>query len=158
MKSSRGRGARAHARVSAAAWRLATRALQLNRPLIMGIINVTPDSFSDGGKFFSARRRAAAHGAIARSQGADILDVGGESTRPQGATPVDADEELQRVIPVLDALRESIPDVPLSVDTVKSGVAREALAHGAEVINDVSGFRLDPAMADVCAAANAEWS
>ncbi len=120
----------------------------------MGIINVTPDSFSDGGKFFSASA-AAAHGRLLVSQGADILDVGGESTRPQGATAVGADEELQRVIPVLDALRESHPDVPLSVDTVKSIVAREALAHGAEVINDVSGFRLDPAMADVCAAANA---
>jgi dihydropteroate synthase len=140
--------------VSAAEWRLATRVLQLDRPLIMGIINVTPDSFSDGGKFFSAAA-AAAHGRLLVSQGADILDVGGESTRPQGATAVGADEELERVIPVLDALRESHPDVPLSVDTVKSVVAREALAHGAEVINDVSGFRLDPAMADVCAAANA---
>ena len=140
--------------MSAAEWRLATRVLQLDRPLIMGIINVTPDSFSDGGKFFSASA-AAAHGRMLVSQGADILDVGGESTRPQGATAVGADEELARVIPVLDALRESHPDVPLSVDTVKSAVARESLAHGAEVINDVSGFRLDPAMADVCAAANA---
>jgi len=120
----------------------------------MGIINVTPDSFSDGGKFFSASA-AVAHGRLLVSQGADILDVGGESTRPQGATAVGTDEELQRVIPVVDALRESHPDVPLSVDTVKSTVAREALAHGAEVINDVSGFRLDPAMAEVCAAANA---
>jgi dihydropteroate synthase len=140
--------------VSAVEWRLATRALQLNRPLIMGIINVTPDSFSDGGKFFPPSA-AAAHGRLLVSQGADILDVGGESTRPQGATAVGADEELERVIPVLDALRESNPGVPLSVDTVKSTVARESLAHGAEVINDVSGFRLDPAMADVCAAANA---
>ena len=140
--------------MSAAEWRLATRVLQLDRPLIMGIINVTPDSFSDGGKFFSATA-AAAHGRMLVAQGADILDVGGESTRPQGATTVGADEELQRVIPVLDALRESHPGVPLSVDTVKSTVAREALAHGAEVINDVSGFRLDPAMADVCAAAGA---
>jgi dihydropteroate synthase len=140
--------------VSAAEWRLATRALQLNRPLIMGIINVTPDSFSDGGKFFSPSA-AAAHGRMLIAQGADMLDVGGESTRPQGATAVSVDEELQRVIPVLDALRESDPDVPVSVDTVKSAVARESLAHGAEVINDVSGFRLDPAMAEVCAAANA---
>ncbi|MEO7040310.1 MAG: dihydropteroate synthase [Gemmatimonadaceae bacterium] len=140
--------------MSAVAWRLATRALQLNRPLVMGIINVTPDSFSDGGKFFSPSA-AAAHGRVLISMGADLLDVGGESTRPQGATPVSLDEELQRVMPVLDALRESNPGVPLSVDTVKSGVAREALAHGAEVINDVSGFRLDPAMAGVCAAGNA---
>ncbi|MDB4911339.1 MAG: dihydropteroate synthase [Gemmatimonadetes bacterium] len=120
----------------------------------MGIINVTPDSFSDGGKFFSPSA-AAAHGRMLIAQGADMLDVGGESTRPQGATAVSVDEELQRVIPVLDALRESDPDIPLSVDTVKSEVARESLAHGAEVINDVSGFRLDPAMAEVCAAANA---
>ncbi|MDQ2932614.1 MAG: dihydropteroate synthase [Gemmatimonadota bacterium] len=140
--------------MSAVAWRLATRALQLNRPLIMGIINVTPDSFSDGGKFFSPTA-AAAHGRMLVAMGADMLDVGGESTRPQGARPVSLDEELERVIPVLDALRESNPGVPVSVDTVKSGVAREALAHGAEAINDVSGFRLDPAMAGVCAAGNA---
>ena len=140
--------------MSAVAWRLATRAMQLDRPLIMGIINVTPDSFSDGGKFFSPSA-AAAHGRMLIAMGADLLDVGGESTRPQGARPVSLEEEMQRVIPVLDALRESDPAVPLSVDTVKSAVAREALAHGAEVINDVSGFRLDSAMADVCAAANA---
>jgi dihydropteroate synthase len=131
-------------------WRLATRVLQLNRPLIMGIINVTPDSFSDGGKFFSPSA-AAAHGRLLISMGADLLDIGGESTRPQGATPVSEDEELQRVIPVLDALHGSDPDVPISVDTVKSGVARAALAHGADVINDVSGFRLDPEMVEVCA-------
>jgi len=136
--------------VSAAEWRLATRVLQLNRPLIMGIINVTPDSFSDGGKFFSPTA-AAAHGRMLISMGADMLDIGGESTRPQGATPVSEDEEIQRVIPVLDALHVSNPDVPISVDTVKSSVARAALAHGADVINDVSGFRLDPEMAQVCA-------
>jgi dihydropteroate synthase len=140
--------------VSAAEWRLAKRALQLDRPLIMGIINVTPDSFSDGGKFFSPSA-AAAHGRLLVAMGADMLDVGGESTRPQGAKPVSVEEELQRVIPVLDALRESDPAIPLSVDTVKSAVAREALAHGAEVINDVSGFRLDPEMASVCATAEA---
>jgi dihydropteroate synthase len=131
-------------------WRLATRVLQLNRPLIMGIINVTPDSFSDGGKFFSPMA-AAAHGRMLIAKGADLLDIGGESTRPQGATLVGEEEELQRVLPVLDALHVSHPNVPLSVDTVKSAVARAALAHGADVINDVSGFRLDPAMADVCA-------
>jgi len=140
--------------VSAAEWRLATRVLQLNRPLIMGIINVTPDSFSDGGKFFSPTA-AAAHGRMLISMGADMLDIGGESTRPQGATPVSEDEEIQRVIPVLDALHVSNPDVPISVDTVKSSVARAALAHGADVINDVSGFRLDPEMAQVCADRNA---
>jgi dihydropteroate synthase len=116
----------------------------------MGIINVTPDSFSDGGKFFSPSA-AAAHGRMLISMGADMLDIGGESTRPQGATPVSEEEELQRVIPVLDALHVSNPDVPISVDTVKSGVARAALAHGADVINDVSGFRLDSEIAEVCA-------
>jgi len=120
----------------------------------MGIINVTPDSFSDGGKFFSPTA-AAAHGRMLISMGADMLDIGGESTRPQGATPVSEDEEIQRVIPVLDALHVSNPDVPISVDTVKSSVARAALAHGADVINDVSGFRLDPEMAQVCADRNA---
>jgi dihydropteroate synthase len=140
--------------VSAAEWRLATRVLQLDRPLIMGIVNVTPDSFSDGGKFFSPSA-AAAHGRMLISMGADMLDIGGESTRPQGAMPVSEEEELQRVIPVLDALHASNPGVPISVDTVKSGVARAALAHGADVINDVSGFRLDPEIAGVCADRNA---
>jgi dihydropteroate synthase len=134
-------------------WRLRTRSLRLNRPVVLGIVNVTPDSFSDGGKFFSPTA-AAAHGRMLIAQGADMLDVGGESTRPQGATPVSVDEELRRVLPVLDALRESNPATPLSVDSVKSAVAREVLAHGAEVINDVSGFRLDPKMAELCAAAD----
>ncbi|MEP7088419.1 MAG: dihydropteroate synthase [Gemmatimonadota bacterium] len=140
--------------MSAVAWRLATRALPLHRPLIMGIVNVTPDSFSDGGKFFSAPA-AAAHGRMLIAQGADILDVGGESTRPQGARPVSEEEELERVLPVLDCLHASDPFVPISIDTVKSGVARAALANGAEIINDVSGFRLDPKMAEVCAELNA---
>ena len=133
-------------------WRLRTRSLRLNRPLVMGIVNVTPDSFSDGGKFFSPPA-AAAHGRMLIAQGADMLDVGGESTRPQGAVPVSVGEELRRVLPVIDALRESSPDTPISVDSVKSAVAREVLAHGAEVINDVSAFRLDPEMAAVCATA-----
>ena len=140
--------------MSAVEWRLAGRALQLNRPLIMGIINVTPDSFSDGGKFFSPSA-AAAHGRMLIAMGADLLDVGGESTRPQGATPVSEDEELRRVLPVLDALHDSHPHIPISIDTVKSAVARAVLAHGADIINDVSGFRLDPAMAEVCADQNA---
>ncbi|MFI5241953.1 MAG: dihydropteroate synthase [Gemmatimonadales bacterium] len=131
-------------------WRLRTRTLRLNRPLVMGIVNVTPDSFSDGGKFFSPLA-AAAHGRMLIAQGADLLDIGGESTRPQGATPVSVSEELRRVLPVLDALRESNPETPISVDSVKSEVAREVLAHGAEVINEVSAFRLDPGMAALCA-------
>jgi len=118
----------------------------------MGIVNVTPDSFSDGGKFFSPSA-AAAHGRMLITQGADVLDVGGESTRPQGATPVTVEEELRRVLPVIDALRESNPETPISVDSVKSAVAREVLEHGAEAINDVSAFRLDPDMAALCAKA-----
>ncbi len=120
----------------------------------MGIVNVTPDSFSDGGKFFSAAA-AAGHGRMLIEEGADLLDIGGESTRPQGASPVSEEEELDRVLPVLDLLHQSHPDVPVSIDTVKSSVARAALTHGAEVINDVSGFRLDPRMAEACAELNA---
>jgi dihydropteroate synthase len=140
--------------VSAAEWRLASRTLQLNRPLIMGIINVTPDSFSDGGSFFSTGD-AIVHAQRLVAEGADVLDIGGESTRPQGATPVSEEEELARVLPVLDLLHDSHPQVPISIDTVKSGVARAVLAHGADVINDVSGFRLDAKMAEVCADQNA---
>ncbi|HEX6535362.1 MAG TPA: dihydropteroate synthase [Gemmatimonadaceae bacterium] len=131
-------------------WRLRTRSLPLDRPYVMGIVNVTPDSFSDGGAFFLADA-AVEHGVRLVEEGADILDIGGESTRPQGAVPVSVDEESRRVLPVLRALRERLGDVPLSVDTVKSEVAAAALVEGAEIVNDVSAFRLDPAMAEVCA-------
>jgi dihydropteroate synthase len=120
----------------------------------MGIVNVTPDSFSDGGQFFSTDD-AVAHARRLREEGADILDVGGESTRPQGAVPVDALEELRRVIPVLRALHDAIPDVTLSIDTVKAEVAERAVDAGAHIVNDVSGFRLDPRMGQICAAAGA---
>lgn len=136
------------------AWHLRTRSLTLDEPRILGIVNVTPDSFSDGGQFFSGEA-AVEHGLRLVEEGADILDVGGESTRPQGATPVDVEEELARVLPVVRRLRERVPEVPISVDTVKSAVARAVLDEGAEVINDVSAFRLDPAGADVCARAGA---
>lgn len=132
-------------------WRLRTRSLHLDRPYVMGIVNVTPDSFSDGGAFFLADA-AVEHAVRMVEEGADILDIGGESTRPQGAVPVSVDEESRRVLPVLRALHERLgDDVSLSVDTVKSEIAAAALAEGAEIVNDVSAFRLDPAMAEVCA-------
>ena len=115
---------------------------------------MTPDSFSDGGRFVSADA-AVAQARRMVDEGADVIDVGGESTRPQGATPVDADEERRRVLPVLEALSAALPDVALSVDTVKSSVARAALDVGAHVVNDVSGFRLDPRMGEICAEARA---
>ncbi|MBA3578684.1 MAG: dihydropteroate synthase [Gemmatimonadaceae bacterium] len=117
----------------------------------MGIVNVTPDSFSDGGISFSPNR-AIARGLELLQQGADVLDVGGESTRP-GATLVDADEELRRVIPAIEGLLAAAPGAVISVDTVKSDVATRALEVGALIVNDVSGMRLDGAMAGVCARA-----
>ncbi|HKO17232.1 MAG TPA: dihydropteroate synthase [Gemmatimonadaceae bacterium] len=120
----------------------------------MGILNVTPDSFSDGGRFASPDE-AVAHGRRMREEGADIIDVGGESTRPQGARAVDVREETRRVVPVIEALARAEPDAILSVDTVKAEVARQALGAGAHVVNDVSGFRLDPRMGEVCAATDA---
>ena len=118
-------------------WRIRDRIIALDRPVVMGILNLTPDSFSDGGRFFdfdAAVRRAREMAA----GGADLIDLGGESTRP-GAAEVSADEEAARVVPVLRALREGL-DLPLSVDTRKAMVAREALAAGAQVVNDVSGL------------------
>ena len=131
-------------------WHLRGRSVALDRPLIFGIVNVTPDSFSDGGRFFSPDA-AVAHAARLVAEGADGLDVGGESTRPQGARPVDAAEERRRVVPILRELRERFPEALLSVDTVKSEVAAESLEAGADVVNDVSAFRLDPAMGEICA-------
>jgi dihydropteroate synthase len=120
------------------------------RPFIMGIVNVTPDSFSDGGSYFSPEQ-AVAHGLRLAEEGADIIDIGGESTRP-GAAPVSAAEETERVLPVIAELAANI-DVPLSIDTTKAEVARKALAAGAEIVNDVSALRFDPEMGDVVAAA-----
>jgi len=107
----------------------------------MGILNVTPDSFSDGGLYFEPAQ-AIERGKELADQGADILDIGGESTRP-GSEPVAEEEEIRRVIPVVDALAASI-SIPISVDTYRVGVARRALNAGAQVINDISGFRFDP--------------
>jgi dihydropteroate synthase len=133
-------------------WELSRRTLSLERPQIMGILNVTPDSFSDGGRFFSLET------ALERAQemereGADIIDIGGESTRPN-APAVTLAQELDRVIPVIEALKGRI-SVPISIDTYKAGVAKAACAAGAEIVNDVTGLMFDPEMASVVAAADA---
>ncbi len=123
--------------------------LPLDRPLVMGIVNVTPDSFSDGGQFFSAQA-AIDHAAQLIEEGADILDIGGESTRP-GAAEVAVDEELHRVMPVLEALRDA--SVPLSIDTMKPEVMRAAIAAGASMVNDVNALRTLGAV-EACAEPN----
>lgn len=115
----------------------------------MGILNVTPDSFWDGGRF-AGETAAFRHAGRLVEEGADILDVGGESTRP-GAAAVPVAEEIRRVAPLVRACRREWPELPISVDTVKSAVAAAALDEGATIINDVSGLRLDPALATVCA-------
>jgi dihydropteroate synthase len=120
------------------------------RTWIMGVLNVTPDSFSDGGRFASPAA-AVEHGLEMFAQGADVVDVGGESTRPGGATRVEAAEEARRVVPVVQRLRESGAGF-LSVDTTRAEVAREALDAGADLVNDVSGLRFDPALAPLVAA------
>jgi dihydropteroate synthase len=152
-------------------WNLGSRALELGkRTLIMGIVNVTPDSFSDGGQFLD-RDHAVAHAERLLDEGADIIDIGGESTRPgarvdtgiptaepkkgvaakEHATPVNAEEELRRVLPVIVELKKSHPSAVLSVDTYKADVARAAVGAGAEIVNDVSGFRWDARMAKTVA-------
>lgn len=129
----------------ATAWRLRTRTLELGpRPLLMGIVNVTPDSFSDGGKFLD-HAAAAAQALQLLAEGADILDIGGESTRPY-ATPVEAEAELRRVLPVIEQIRHQRPDTVLSIDTSKAEVAEAALAAGAEIVNDITGLTGDPRM------------
>src|SRR5438132_6813220 len=124
------------------------------RTAVMGIVNVTPDSFSDGGRFLDPDA-AVAHGIELAQQGADVLDVGGESTRP-GAAPVPGDEELRRVVPVVERLAATTT-VPLSIDTTKAAVARAALDAGATVVNDVSAGRSDPEIFGVTAVAGAGY-
>ncbi len=131
-------------------WHLRTRNVDLGgRTLLMGILNVTPDSFSDGGLYLS-HDAALAHGLHLLDAGADVLDLGGESTRP-GAAPVTAEEEQSRILPVVRALLHARPDAILSVDTYHASTAERALDAGAEIINDVSGLLWDPAMAGVLA-------
>jgi len=123
--------------------------LSLGRPLVMGILNVTPDSFSDGGRFIDPAK-AVAHAGIMSQQGADILDIGAESTRPYGgATPVSAEDEMARLSPVLPAVLKF--GLPVSIDTIKASVASWALDQGAVIVNDVWGLQRDPAMAPLVA-------
>ena len=153
-------------------WNLGGRSLELGkRTLIMGVLNVTPDSFSDGGQFLDAEK-ALEHAEHLLEEGADIIDVGGESTRPGArvetgtspraeakktsaastkAPPVTAEEELKRILPVIAQLKKKHPKAVISVDTYKASVARAAVGAGAEIVNDVSGFRWDPQMAKTVA-------
>lgn len=129
-------------------WQTSRRKLSLDRTLVMGILNVTPDSFSDGGRFveLDAAVRQAERSV---KDGADIIDIGGESTRP-GSKPVSAGEEIERVVPAIKAIAERI-DIAISIDTTKSYVAREAIDAGAEIVNDISGLRFDHEIARVAA-------
>ena len=124
------------------------RKVQLGaRTLIMGVLNATPDSFSDGGLYLDPAA-AIARGVEMVRQGADWIDVGGESTRP-GSRPVSAEEEAARVLPVIKGLRRKLPSVPISIDTTKADVAEQAVEAGAAILNDVSGLRFDPRLAEV---------
>lgn len=137
-----------------AGWLTARGRVSFERPLVVGILNLTPDSFSDGGRYLDPDA-ALRHAAALVEDGADMVDVGGESTRPGRPDPVPAVEEWRRLEPVLPELARRFPDTPLSVDTVKAEVARRALDGGAWVVNDVSALRLDSGIADVCAARGA---
>jgi dihydropteroate synthase len=135
------------------AWHIRDRILPIgDRTLIMGVLNVTPDSFSDGGQYFTLDG-ALAHAEQMISEGADIIDVGGESTRP-GGEPVSAEEEIKRVVPVIEPLATRF-ETPISVDTTKSEVARAALEAGAAIVNDISALRFDFYVADAVARAGA---
>jgi dihydropteroate synthase len=144
-------------------WRLRTRTLELGRrTLVMGVVNITPDSFSDGGRFFDPEA-AVAHSLRLLDEGADLIDLGAESTRPgsqaggavgtQDGPAVSADEEQARLLPVLAGVLSARPGAIVSVDTYKAETALAALAGGAEIVNDVSGFAWDPRLAAICAEA-----
>lgn len=138
-------------------WRLRSRTLELGRrTLVMGVVNITPDSFSDGGRFVDPQA-AVPHALRLLDEGADLLDLGAESTRPGSqAAPtsaVSSDEELARLLPVLEGILKARPKAVVSIDTYKAETGRAALAAGAEIINDVSGLCWDPALAEVCAEA-----
>jgi dihydropteroate synthase len=139
---------------SSRGWKTARGVIPLEWPVIAGILNITPDSFSDGGQFFDPNA-ALKHAEEMIEQGADLLDLGGESTRPGRPEPVPAEEEWHRLEPVLLGVVRAFPDTPVSVDTVKSETARWALDAGAWVINDVSGLRTDPGLGAVCATGGA---
>jgi dihydropteroate synthase len=133
-------------------WQFGSATIKCNRPVMMGIINVTPDSFSDGGKFID-RPAAIEQARRLVEQGADILDIGGESTRP-GSDPVSADEEIRRIVPVIETLRETDTCTVISIDTRKLAVAEKAIEAGADIVNDVSAFRDEPELADFVAEKN----
>jgi dihydropteroate synthase len=138
----------------ASVWQTARGPVALDRPVLVGILNVTPDSFSDGGRFTDVKA-ALAHAETLLRDGATILDVGGESTRPGRTEEVPPEEELRRVVPVIEALVHAFPSLLISIDTVKAVVARAALAAGAAIVNDVSALRLDPALGATVASAGA---
>jgi dihydropteroate synthase len=143
-----------HTRPWVESWQIKDRRLPIGkRTLVMGVLNVTPDSFSDAGEFFSIES-ALAHAEQMIAEGADIIDVGGESTRPGGAAIVSAEEELQRVLPVISQLVKR-STIPISIDTTKAAVARAALDAGASIVNDISGLRFDPQIADQAAKSGA---
>jgi dihydropteroate synthase len=135
-------------------WQTARGSVSLDGPILVGILNVTPDSFSDGGRF-AAVDAALRQGDSLLGEGATILDVGGESTRPGRSESVPLDEELRRVIPVIETLVQHHPDLMVSIDTVKAAVARAALDAGAAIVNDVSAMRLDPDLPAVVAQSGA---
>lgn len=133
-------------------WQTCRRKISLDRPLVMGILNVTPDSFSDGGQFASIDD-ALCRAEVMIAEGAGIIDVGGESTRP-GSKRVSVEEETARVVPIIEAVAKRF-DTAVSIDTTKSEVAARALDAGAEIINDISGLRWDPRLANIAASADA---
>jgi dihydropteroate synthase len=141
-----------HEREVAKTWRTARREIGLAKPVLMGVLNITPDSFADGGRFFD-QEAAVRRLEQLQEEGADIIDIGGESTRP-GSLPVTEDEELERLAPVLEAAGRLV-DIPISVDTTKARVAEAALAAGAEIINDISGLRFDPDIGELAAQSGA---
>jgi dihydropteroate synthase len=133
-------------------WQTSRRQIAIDRPLVMGILNVTPDSFSDGGRY-SKVDLAVERAEEMIAEGVDIIDIGGESTRP-GSSRVDAETEIQRTVPIVEAIVRRF-DIPMSIDTSKSDVAKALIDHGAEIINDISGLRWDASIADIAAQQNA---
>ena len=134
-------------------FKIGEKPFYFDKPYLMGILNVTPDSFSDGGKYLT-EDLAVNHALEMINDGADIIDIGGESSRP-GSEPISVDEEISRVIPVIQKILDTKPEAIISVDTYKSKVAEMALQSGAKIINDISGFTFDPEIADICAHYNA---